>query len=106
MQRIPSVVLLWPTTLLSLVASLVITWLAWECVVPGRAFQCRDDGFDIGFWMCAETHRSAGDTILPGWTWEKVQRVNGEYGLAFVVIWLVSSFVSFRFARSMFEQGP
>lgn len=106
MQRIPTCVLLWPTTLLSLFASLVITWLTWECLVPGRAFQCRDDGFDSGFWVSAETHRSAGDSILPGWTWENVQRVNGDYKLAFVAIWLSASFVSFRFARSMLEQGP
>jgi hypothetical protein len=80
--------------------------LAWECLIPGKAFQCRDDGFDIGFWMSAETHRSAGDALLPEWTWEKVHRVNEEYKLAFVAIWLGGSFASFRFARSMLEQGP
>lgn len=104
MLKVPNLVLLGPTTLMSLLVSLVITWLAWECFIPGRAFRCLDAGFDVGFWMSAETHRSAGDEILPGWTWERLDRVSDEYKLAFLALWMGASFASFHFLKSILKQ--
>jgi hypothetical protein len=103
-HKIPNIVLIFPTSLVSLAGALVITWLAWEVLIPGKAFQCRDDGFDIGFWTSAETHRSAGDNILPGWTWERLEHVNNAYKLAFVAIWMGCSFGSFRFLNSILHE--
>jgi hypothetical protein len=72
--------------------------------MPGRAFQCKDDGFDVGFWMSADRHQSAGDNILPGWTWDKLEHVNEAYKLAFAVVWIGGSLVSFRLLKSLLQE--
>jgi hypothetical protein len=80
-----------------LLASLFITWLAWEMAIDGRAFHCTDAGtLSLAFWTNAETHRSAGDLIQPGWTWEKLGFVNQLYTAAFLVLWVSGSMLSSR----------
>lgn len=83
-------------------ASLVITWLVREVQINGRAFSCTDSGpftLSLGFWTSAATHQSAGDQIQPGWTWEKVEAVNGFYKLAFFALWIGGSLVALRLIR-------
>jgi hypothetical protein len=87
--------------LVSLMVSLVITWMAWELFVSGRAFQCTDSGFDAAFWTSAGTHQSAGDIILPGWTWEKLRLVNGIYTIVFFGLWILGTIVPWRIAKSI-----
>ena len=105
MDKTPNIVMIWPTSLVSLLASLLFTWCVWEFLVSGTAFECMDDGIDIGFWMSADTHRSAGDKVLPGWTWEKVEAVNGVFRLGFLTLWVGASFVSFRVLKSILREN-
>jgi hypothetical protein len=83
-------------SLVSLVASLVITWFVWEILIYERAFHCIDGGLSIAFWMSADTHESAGDIILPGWTWEKLKLVNGAFMMAFYALWISGSVMGYR----------
>jgi hypothetical protein len=96
------------TIVLTVVASalcgvmlLFITWCAWELHIEGRAYRCTDDGISLAYWESADLHRSAGDPILPGWTWEKLEAVNWVYRLSFVALWVGSSTVGFRIIRSV-----
>jgi hypothetical protein len=80
-----------------LLAALLITWVVWEVSVDGKAFRCSDEGtLSLGFWTSAETHKSAGDRIQPGWTWERVSRVNALYKLGFLALWIGGSVVALR----------
>src|SRR5262245_30424836 len=54
-----------------LAASFISTWFVWETQISETAFHCTEEGcLSIGFWMNPETHQSAGDQLMPGWTWE------------------------------------
>jgi hypothetical protein len=80
-----------------LIASLVVTWFAWEILIEGRAFHCTDEGtFSLGFWMNIDTHQSAGDRIQQGWTWEKLTFARRAYQLAFLTLWFAGSALAFR----------
>ena len=81
---------------LSLVVSLVLTWFVWEAMIYDRAFHCNDDGLSIAFWTSADTHKAAGDTIAPGWTWDNVRTVNGIFKIAFYTLWLGGSVIGFH----------
>jgi uncharacterized membrane protein YraQ (UPF0718 family) len=85
----------------SLLVSLVVTWLAYELLIPERAFHCNDGGIPAAFWTSADTHRTAGDKILPGWTWERLRLVNNTYELAFFGLSIAGAVVSFRISRSI-----
>src|SRR5258707_6009631 len=101
MKPIATIGLIIATGFGSLVLSLLLSWFAWEMLIPERAFHCTDDGLSIAFWQSADTHRSAGDKILPGWTWEKINLVNNLYEFAFFALWFGGSVVSFRASRSI-----
>lgn len=81
---------------LSLVLAAVFTWFVWEAMMTDRAFHCNDIGLSLAFWTGADIHKSAGDTIAPGWTWEKVGTVNDIFKLAFYSLWLGGSVIGFR----------
>ncbi|MDB6068298.1 MAG: hypothetical protein JWR26_4506 [Pedosphaera sp.] len=85
-----------------LVFSTVVTWTAWEMKIEGKAFHCTDAGLGVDeFWTDMRTHQAAGDTVSPGWTWEKLERTRIEYELAFFFIWALSSTVPmWLFSRS------
>jgi hypothetical protein len=85
-----------------LLASLLITWLVWETQIDGRAFRCTDGGpfsLSLGFWTSIDTHQSAGDPILPGWTWEKLRLTRRAYEVAFLALWIAGSALVFRVLR-------
>src|ERR1017187_4961871 len=92
------------TTLGGLVLSLAVTWFAWQGLITDKAFHCNDDNIS-GFWVSIATHRGAGDTISPGWTWEKLERVRTGYEVAFLALWLVSGSVAFRAIVRVTERG-
>jgi hypothetical protein len=83
------------SALVSLVISLVVTWFVWETLIYERAFHCIDGGLSLAFWTSADVHRSAGDIIQPGWTWEKVKMVNGIFMAAFYALWFIGSVIGF-----------
>src|SRR5690348_9047324 len=83
-----------------LMASLVVSWLVWELFVEGQAYQCTDAGtLSLGPWMSADTHRSAGDRIQPGWTWDRVILARRLCLLSFVVLWFAGSKIVLRVFR-------
>jgi hypothetical protein len=96
MKTITTIVLVVAATLGCLVVSLFITWCAWEIQLGGSAFHCTDDGLSIAFWESASTHETAGDKIIPGWTWQKVRIANAIYELCFFALWIGGSIVTFR----------
>lgn len=85
----------------SMVVAFFVTWLAWELWIPERAFHCTDDGFSIGFWTSANLHETGGDKILPGWTWEKLDRVNNLYEAVFFVMWIGGGLGAFHVSRTI-----
>jgi hypothetical protein len=85
----------------SLVIALVVTWLAWELCIPERAFHCTDVGISLGFWTSANLHETAGDKILPGWTWERLSLVNSIYKGAFFALWIGGGVGAFRISQTI-----
>jgi hypothetical protein len=85
--------------------SLVVTWYVWQTQITEKAFHCTDDNIS-GFWVSMDTHRAAGDTVFPGWTWEKLKTVRMIYETAFYFLWFVISFASFLvlFRRFRFKK--
>jgi hypothetical protein len=79
----------------------VFTWFVWEMQIPDTAFHCGDGGISLAFWQSATTHASAGDHLLSGWTWEKIQIVNRVYKLAFFALWIGSSWICSRAIHSI-----
>jgi hypothetical protein len=72
---------------LGLVVSFVIFTVAWNIHIEHRAYKCTDD---VGFGFFCEnmnTHKGAGDTPLPGWTWGKIKAVQASYEAGFVILW-------------------
>jgi len=91
------VTLLTMAMLAVLAVSFISTWFVWETQISERAFHCTEEGcLSIGFWMSPETHQAAGDTIMPGWTWEKVAVVRRLYQAAFLTLSLAGAVAAFR----------
>ena len=71
-----------------LIFATVVVWAGWNTQIERRAYQCNDD-----IWPCAwittdmSDHRDAGDTLSPGWTWEKIEDVGRMYRIGFFVLW-------------------
>jgi hypothetical protein len=79
----------------SFIASLVITWFAWQIQITDKAFHCTDDMVG-GFWCDMDAHRSAGDTLLGGWTWSELKGVRIIYEIVFYTLWIVGGLLVFR----------
>src|SRR5438270_6401175 len=95
------------SVLVSVIVSFVITWLAWEMRIEGRAFDCIDSIPWIpsdGFWTSIDTHQSAGDRIRPGWTWDELRRTRRAYRLSFVVIAVAGSALCLRIVRHIYRK--
>jgi hypothetical protein len=105
----PKFLLIISTALGGLAVSLFITCLVWERFIPETAFHCVDDGISLFFWS-AHTE-SAGDKILPGWTWGKLEFVNNLFKLAFFTLWIASvgfpfsGFMRFCFKKKKRDRG-
>ena len=71
--------------------SLGFTMSSWGAHIEGKAFHCTDGDFPF-FWDDMDTHKGAGDTLSPGWTWEMLKIVR---------------FQQFRFCFGVFaNSGP
>src|ERR1700722_3241163 len=75
--------------------ALVVTWIAWQLQITEKAFHCTEGNIS-GLWCDIDSHRGAGDTILPGWTWEKLKFTRLIYETVFYLIWLGGSAVFFK----------
>lgn len=105
MKALATIALAIVTTLGSLVASLFVTWSAWEAQIGERAFHCTDSGLSDAFWTSADTHEAAGDKILPGWTWGKLRMVNRIYEFVFFLLWIGGSVIAFRALHPILKEG-
>jgi hypothetical protein len=104
MKRLLSILVFSGAMTASLVVALVVTWLAWELCIPERAFHCTDDGISLGFWTSANLHETAGDKILPGWTWERLSLVNHIYKGAFFALWIGGGVGGFLISRTILRE--
>lgn len=87
--------------------SLFLTEFVWNGEIENRAFHCTDDvGFGV-FWQDISEHEQAGDTVAPGWTWDKLRYARVIYAAAFFLIWgafVACYFVATR-AKSTADRG-
>jgi len=67
-------------------STLGVTMATWA-PLEARAFQCIDRMGGI-FWDSTDSHRAAGDTVLSGWTWERIRTAQVGYELGFITLWL------------------
>jgi hypothetical protein len=79
----------------SLILSSLIFTVAWNIRIEGRSFHCTDDVGFCFFWQDLHVHEAAGDTVSPGWTWEKIGKVKLTYEVAFLAMWAVSGILLF-----------
>jgi hypothetical protein len=78
----------------------------YEGRVHEKAFHCTDDcGF--GLFTSMNSHQAAGDTLCPGWTWDKIEAVRLVYERVFYALWLGGSSIIFLllFFRSRKNKG-
>ncbi len=68
--------------------SLFVTLVPWNIQIEHRAFQCTDDVGFGSFFEDMDTHKGAGDTVSPSWTWEQLKVATAAYEMAFFAIWL------------------
>jgi hypothetical protein len=86
MKRFTNIWVYAASALIGLALSYLVTIVGWN-VVEHRALHCTDD---IGFTFVSEdidTHRGAGDTLLPGWTWAELKTARAIYQVAFLGLW-------------------
>ena len=81
------------------IVSTVATYAVWNTAVEPRAFRCVDDiGIFDGYWCAMGDHQAAGDTLFPGWTWEKLKIVRIVFITAFYLLWAGGALTLFRIA--------
>lgn len=87
--------------------ALIVTSLAWQWQILGRAYECSDS---LGGLTTFETdmsgHRNAGDRLMNGWTWERIEKTGRFYRGAFFLLWAAgacSLSVAFRKATCWLE---
>ncbi len=81
------------------IASTVITVSAWNVTVESKGFQCTDSMGPLStYWGDMDTHARWGDTLSPGWTWEKLKVARTICIIAFFSLWAVSTAMLFRIA--------
>ena len=94
MRLFRSILLIAASLLLAAIVAGFVTMVTWSACIEGRAFQCWDIGFG-SFWQDIDDHFRSGDTISPGWTWERLKAVRFHYLEAFWLLWGLISFVLF-----------
>ena len=89
-----------PLVLLIGFLTYVLVWTIWVSRIEKRAFVCNDQVLPVcieGFWTDIDLHQSAGDKILPGWTWDEVHVAANVCRVAFLIIWGFGSMVMLKF---------
>jgi len=67
----------------------VAVWLGWLLQIEGRAYQCDDTVWPVAWFSTDMTsHRQAGDTLSPSWTWEEIEGIGRAYRAAFILMWV------------------
>lgn len=88
------------------VLSTVITVVFWNLQIDHRAFHCTDSMWPLAdYWTDIDSHASAGDTVSPGWTWEKIKIVRIIYIVAFYFLWVTSTLITFRMILRKFKRA-
>lgn len=87
---IRALLLLASLAIAGLIAALAVTMVAWGLLIENRAFHCTDDCGFGEFFLDIETHRQAGDTLFPAWSWTRLKIVRSLYLIAFFTIWSLS----------------
>jgi hypothetical protein len=82
------------SVLLGAIAAGAVTMITWAICIEDKAFHCWDIGFG-SYWTDIHSHANAGDTLLPGWTWEQLQVVRFHYLVAFWLVWPLISGILF-----------
>jgi hypothetical protein len=90
------IALLAASLLIGLVVSAAVTMVTWEVRIEDKAFHCTDIGFG-SYWTDMDSHHSAGDSLSPGWTWERLTMVRLHYIEAFWLLWIVGAAIPFLF---------
>lgn len=81
------------------------TYAAWNIAIGPRAFHCVDDiGIFDSYWCAMEDHKAAGDTVLPGWTWEELKMVRIIFISGFCLLWAGSTLIPFRSIQRKYRQ--
>jgi len=84
--------------------SSLITITVWGIQIEPREFQCTDGitgwPFD-SYWTAMADHRSAGDSLSVGWTWDMLENVREIYIASFYMLWMVSTLIPFRLILRM-----
>lgn len=97
MNRSRLIVLLILSVLSGAILSTIVTIAAWNVQIEPRAFQCNDSVWPFNeYWTSMESHESAGDTLSPGWTWERLKNVRILYISAFYLIWTATGSIVFK----------
>ena len=102
MNKFATISLFLGCLLLSLIASLFITWLAWQFQITEKAFHCTDLSVG-GFWDDMDEHRAAGDTLLAGWTWAELKTVRSFYEAGFYTMWIGGGLLAYGAIRRFFK---
>ena len=76
----------------------IATMPVWDHYIADKAFNCTDSGFG-SYWTDMDLHKSAGDTISPDWTWERLKVVRAYYLVAFWLLWAAVSAALFLIVR-------
>jgi hypothetical protein len=82
------------SVILGAVISGIVTIVIWDVCIEDRAFHCYDIGFG-SYWTDIDLHKSAGDTIFSGWTWEQLKTVRLHYIGTFWLLWAVMASILF-----------
>jgi hypothetical protein len=78
------------------VLSTVATFAVWNTAIEPRAFHCVDEiGILDSYWCGMDNHKAAGDTVFPGWTWEKLEAVRISFIAAFYFLWAGCALIPF-----------
>jgi len=86
--------------------SIVVTNVVWDTEIEPKAFHCVDDiGIFDSYWCDMDTHKDAGDTVFPGWTWEKLRVVRIIFITAFYLLWATSTLIPFRMIFHKFRRS-
>jgi hypothetical protein len=84
-----------------LLLSLFVTLIAWNIQIESLGFHCTDDVGFATFFVDMDTHKEAGDTLSPGWTWDELEIARTVYMVAFFFIWFVSASLLARITLSV-----
>ena len=89
-----------------LILSTFVVWAGWNGQIECKAYQCNDDIWPFAWYSTDMSyHRDAGDTLSPGWTWEKIEGVGRMYHAGFFILWAAATAVTSTMWMKRWEQN-